>query len=155
MTAQTCTDSRLSDVPILAGADAMELARIDRLTTVVTVPAGRTLMNQGMIGHEFVMLLSGSAEVSVDGETVALLGPGDFVGEVSLLLGRPRTATVRATSPTELAIVAHGEFEQFLREAPSATRRLLRAVTERWHAMNQDLFERRASESAACPPTGR
>ena len=105
MTTPTRNDSRLTDAPILAAADAVELARIERLTTVVSVPTGRTLMNEGMIGHELLILLSGSASVTVDGEIVASLGPGDVVGEVSLLLGRPRTATVRATSPTDLAVV--------------------------------------------------
>lgn len=141
--AVTATTERLAAVPFLADCAHLELLRIERLATVVHVPVGRVLMEQGRFGHDFAIVLSGSADVLVDGETVGTLRSGDFFGEVSLLTDQPRTATVRTTSPTELAVIAHNEFRQLLVEAPNATRGMLHAVAAR-----------SAADSGACHPPG-
>ena len=60
----------------------------------IDVPSGRTLTKQGEPGREFVVIVSGTAEVTKDGRRVNMLGAGDFLGEIALLSGGPRTATV-------------------------------------------------------------
>jgi len=125
------TDPRWSGVRIMTDTDPEVLGRIEHLTTVLQVPSGRVLMTQGAVGNEFMILLAGSVEVAVDGDVIAELGAGEVVGELAVLVDGHRTATVRTTTPAELAVVPRGEFEQFLIEAPDATRRLLRTVAAR------------------------
>jgi CRP/FNR family transcriptional regulator, cyclic AMP receptor protein len=166
---------RLTAVGILADCSHDELAAVDRLSTVVDVPAGRVLMNDAAYGNEFMMLVSGELEVVVGNEIVAVLGPGEVVGEIALLIDVPRTATVRTIAASTLAVVPRAVFEQLLREAPNATRRLLRTVTTRMHATHQRALaanayvttieaitpaafttaSRDASDSAACQRHGR
>lgn len=156
MRTRTTSPSRLAGVWILAECDPAELARIERLVTVVEVPSDRrVLMHQGAFGNEFLMLLAGSLEVLVDDVVVATLDAGEVVGELSLLLDAPRTATVRTRSSSELAVVPRAEFEQFLRDAPNATRRLLRTVAGRSVPIGRAASDGDASESSACHRHGR
>ena len=69
------------------------------------------------------MVLDGSVEVTIDGELVSTLGPGEIVGEVAMVVDVPADGRLfRTTSEAELAVIARQEFEQVLREAPVATR---------------------------------
>lgn len=148
-------EPRLSRVALLEGVDPAALRRIDDLATVLRVRSGRVLMDQGAYGKEFAMVLAGSVEVTIDGELVSTLGPGEIVGEVAMVVDVPRTATVRTTSEAELAVIARQEFEQVLREAPVATRRLLRTVTTRLLAVAEAGSAGDGSDSGGCRSPGR
>ena len=76
-----------------------------RATDEVSVPAGKDIVTQGSLGHEFYLIVDGKAEVSRDGTTVAELGPGQYFGELALLDGAVRNATVTATEPTDLLVL--------------------------------------------------
>lgn len=147
--------SRLSAMPMLSGVSPLALERIERMSTVLSVPSDRVLMNQGAFGQEFAMILSGSVEVTIDGERRAELGPGDIVGEVAMAADVRRTATVRTTTDVELAVVPRHQFEQFLREAPAASRRLLGLVASRLLEMSPRTANGDASDSPGCHSPGR
>ncbi|MDH4167975.1 MAG: cyclic nucleotide-binding domain-containing protein [Acidimicrobiia bacterium] len=91
------------------------------------MPAGRLLTQEGATGREFFVLTGGRVEVCVHGEPVAEVEPGDFFGEISLLRGCPRTATVVASDDVTLEVMNRREFAAVLDLWPS----LARSVSER------------------------
>lgn len=78
------------------------------------LPAGREIMTEGEHGFESAVVISGELEVVHDGEVVATLGPGDVVGELSLLDGTPRSADVRTATDTELLVFSTRGLQQAL-----------------------------------------
>ena len=79
------------------------------MTRLATAPK-LAICVQGEVGDRFFIIDSGEAEVEIDGRVTGHLGPGDGFGEIALLRDVPRTATVRATSPVELAVLERREF---------------------------------------------
>ncbi|MEM7324607.1 MAG: cyclic nucleotide-binding domain-containing protein, partial [Actinomycetota bacterium] len=71
-----------------------ELETIDRFGTNLTIDAGDVFVSEGKIGREVILITSGTAVVARDGEEVATVGAGDFVGERSVLLGVRRNASL-------------------------------------------------------------
>ena len=75
----------LARCPLFAGLSRRELTQVARLTDDVDVPAGKVLWRQGTIGHEFCVIIEGTAEVARNGRRVATAGVGDFLGEIALI----------------------------------------------------------------------
>ena len=89
-------------------------------------------MSQGAFGSEFVMLESGRATVSVDGEQVAELGDGDFCGEMALLDGDyTRSADVTAATEMDVFVLDPRGFHQMMEEVPLAAERIREAAESR------------------------
>ena len=76
----------------------------------VRVPAGKVLVTEGETGHEFFVILDGTAKVTRQGRSIATLGPGQAFGELALLDKAPRNATVVAESDVELVVLGQREF---------------------------------------------
>ena len=102
-----------------------ELTRIESLTTLVDVPAGEVLTEQGAPGEEFFVVVEGTATASRNGLTLATLGPGSFFGELALLDGGNRTATVVADSDMGLLVLSRREFKSLQLTVPSVAFKLL------------------------------
>jgi CRP/FNR family cyclic AMP-dependent transcriptional regulator len=124
----------LSEVPLFSGCSTKDLQRLARASDEVRVDAGRVLTTQGEIGREVFVILDGAAEVRRDGEVVATLGPGDQVGELSLLDGGPRTATVTATTDVNLLVLTRPAFNGVLDEIPTLAHKLLVSLAHRLRA---------------------
>ena len=107
----------LRRISFLAGCSDRELDRIARMADDVTVPAGHVLMREGETGREVFLVVDGWATIVVGGTRVAVVGPGQFVGEMALLEHRPRTATVIANTEMHLLIVGPAEFGTFSRQS--------------------------------------
>lgn len=122
---------RLRSVPLFAGCTPDELAAIAQLVDELDVPAGRRLIREGGRGHEFLVLVEGEAEVRRGGNLVCRLGPGDFVGELSLLSGGPRTATVVTTTRAHLLVFTDRAFARVAERVPGVSLKLMRAVAAR------------------------
>jgi len=118
-------------VPLFQGCGSRELDAIGRLADEVDVPAGQVLMKQGAFGHEFFVVIAGSLRVERDGKLLRTLGPGDFAGEIALVDGGPRTATVTADTPSRLLVVGHREFHSLLQEHPDIQLVVLQALAQR------------------------
>jgi CRP-like cAMP-binding protein len=85
---------------------------------------------------EFFVLMSGHAKVTKRGRTVAKLGPGDSFGELALLAGTPRRATVTTTEPTELMVLVRNDLLALLDDFPRMARKMLTALAT-WVAENE------------------
>jgi CRP-like cAMP-binding protein len=127
----------LSETRLFAGVDADELGRIADRVAEVDVPADRVIARQGEIGSGFFIIASGSVRVIRDGETLATLGPGEFVGELSVIDGRPRIAQVVSAEPTICLALATWDFEAIVRERPSVALVILRELAGRLRELTE------------------
>jgi CRP/FNR family cyclic AMP-dependent transcriptional regulator len=121
----------LHEVPLFSSVSRAELRSIANLGTRATVKKDKNLTEQGRPGREFFLVVSGTARCLINGIEVARFGPGDFFGEMALLDGQPRTATVVATSPMDVLVLDRREFSTLLDESPTISRKLLQAMATR------------------------
>lgn len=110
-----------------------ELERIAALAHTIRVPAGHVVVCEGDEGGEFYVVVQGSVRVTVgDGQPVADLGPGSFFGEMALLDGGDRVATVTTLTDVELLVLHRDEFNEMLAMAmPTLAPKLLAVVGRR------------------------
>ena len=92
-------ESSLRSVPLFDSLSSDERRAIAQHADEIEAPEGTELVRQGEFAYEFFVLEDGTAEVVRDGEQVAELGPGDFLGEMGIVSQAVRNATVRTTSP--------------------------------------------------------
>jgi CRP/FNR family transcriptional regulator, cyclic AMP receptor protein len=123
--------ARLAAVPLFAELGSEDLAALAEVASEIDAEAGRTLTSEGDFGHALYAIVSGTAEVSVDGAPVRTLGPGDVFGEVAVLQAGRRTATVRAASPMTLIAVFKRDVWALERRSPEAAERLRGLVADR------------------------
>jgi CRP-like cAMP-binding protein len=108
-----------------------ELDLLQDAATEMEFPAGKALTTQGETGRHFMVIVEGEAEVGRDGTQIALLGPGSFFGEMSLLDGQPRTATVTTREPTRVLMITTAAFNGALATMPSVDRKMLTVLAAR------------------------
>jgi CRP-like cAMP-binding protein len=121
----------LQQVPLFAACSRKDLQLVARRAEDVRVPAGKALVNEGETGHEFFVILEGTARVSRQGRKVATIGPGAAFGELALLEKAPRNATVTADSDMELVVLGQREFAGLIDEVPGFARKLLAGMAHR------------------------
>jgi voltage-gated potassium channel len=102
--------------------------------TPLEFPAGRVLTHFNEVGREFFVITSGSASVTRGDEVLAHVGRGSFFGEMALLDGGRRTATVAADTTMEAFVLSEHEFTALLRQSPTVAHNLLRAMSQRLRA---------------------
>ncbi|HET6174064.1 MAG TPA: cyclic nucleotide-binding domain-containing protein [Gaiellales bacterium] len=121
----------LKTVPLFSHCSKKQLTAIASLADVVQLPAGTKLIIEGAEGREFMVFVEGSGEVRRKGRKIDTLGRGDFIGEVALLSGGPRNATVETTSDASLLVVTSRQFWTLLDEVPEIQRSVIKALGER------------------------
>lgn len=121
----------LRNVPLFGGLSQRHLSEIARHADEVSVDQGKVLARQGAIGREFLVIVDGSARVEQNGRLIAQLATGNFFGEMSLIDGRPRTATVIAETPMVLLCIHVRSFGHLLESVPGLQRKLLLTLCER------------------------
>ncbi len=124
---------RIAVLSFFAGLPEQELDALAGAASELEFAAGDALTTEGDFGHTLFVIESGSAEVTRDGARVALLGPGDVVGETAVLASGRRTASVVATSPLRAITMFKRDVWTLERAAPEAARRLRDALEERRH----------------------
>lgn len=127
----------LGRIPLFAGLSKRQLRFLARMTSEVTVREGSTLVKQGEMGQEAMIVEAGTAVVRRNGRKVGDLGPGEFFGEMSLINHMPRNADVIATSDMTILVMDSREFSSVLSEYPEVAVKILETVVERLVA-NQD-----------------
>ncbi|HMS46553.1 MAG: cyclic nucleotide-binding domain-containing protein [Candidatus Microthrix subdominans] len=128
---------RLGALPMFGGCTNKELRDIARIVDELQVESGRVLMSQGDAGQEAFVIEEGTAEVVRDGQLLATVGPGSYVGELALIDAGPRSATVTATTPMRVLVIGTREFSTLLDEVPGLARRVLVSTARRLRAANE------------------
>jgi CRP/FNR family cyclic AMP-dependent transcriptional regulator len=121
----------ISHVPLFERCSKRELATIAGIADQIERPEGRVVVREGELGREFWVLVDGCVEVTRDGERVAMLGAGDFFGEIALVSPVARTATVTTASEIRALVISSRDFWTLLDESPRTQRKILEAVGDR------------------------
>jgi CRP-like cAMP-binding protein len=118
-------------IGLFANLSRHERRQIASTADEVDVEEGRQLVREGEFAYEFFVIEDGTAEVLRDGEHVADLGPGDFLGEMGIVHKARRNASVVARSPMSLIVMTEQDFRGMKRAMPAVADRIQRAVQER------------------------
>ncbi len=139
MTAGADLDARaalLGGVWLFSGCTDDELARIAATSVPRTADVGTEITREGEPGEEFFVVVDGDAEALVEGRKVGTIGPGGFFGEMALLDGAERVATVVARSPMQLLVLGRDDFNEMLAVSmPQVAPKLLAVVGARMRAI--------------------
>ena len=117
--------SLLGQVTLFSKCSKGELKTVARHVETARLDPGVDLTTQGDQGDAFYVILGGTADVIVDGQTVNQLKEGNWFGELALLDGEPRTATVTSVEDLEVAVLGVRMFRTLLREFPDLAAQLL------------------------------
>jgi len=135
MIRRTQRGSHLRDLELFADCTTAELCAVDSLTTRLRLDQGRILVREGATDRQFMVIVEGWVGVSrTDGAPIAVLSRGDFVGEMAMLTGAGRSATVTAMTPVEVLVCNAQEFGTLVTTAPSVKEKLIAAAASRMAA---------------------
>jgi len=126
----------LQGVWLFNGCSAAEIGRIATLAVPRSIPSGTEVTREGDPGSEFFVVVEGDAVASVEGKKVGTIGAGGFFGEMALIDGAERVATVVATTPMQLLVLSRDDFNEMLAMAmPEVAPKLLAVVGARMRAI--------------------
>jgi CRP/FNR family transcriptional regulator, cyclic AMP receptor protein len=129
----------LAGVPLFAGFSKRHLGKLAEAADEVTFRPGEHIVDQGNPGETLFVVLEGQAKVVRDGKTRARLVPGDFFGEVSLLDGGPRTATVVAETPVAAVRLFRRTVMDLIQQEPQLGLHLLEGIARRLREIDRSL----------------
>ncbi len=130
----------LAQRPLFAGLSRKELESVAQLGVTLEIAANQVLTKEGAIGQEAFLIVSGNAHCTIgDQVEVADLGPGDLFGEMSLLDGERRSATVIADTEMTVTVFNRGEFVRLVESSPVVAMKLLTAMAARLRAVDLEL----------------
>jgi CRP-like cAMP-binding protein len=122
---------RLSELPLFEGLDDGSLRTISKAAHEISVEEGSELVREGDYSYDLTIIDEGQAEVVMDGQVVAQLGPGDVFGEVGVVKKGLRNATVRATTPMRLVTLTGWDLRRLRNGTPELAERLQALAAER------------------------
>jgi CRP-like cAMP-binding protein len=128
-------ESELRSIPLFESLTSEERRAIAPNADEVQVPEGTELVRQGDFAYEFFVIEEGTADVMRDGERIAELNPGDFLGEMGIVGKVVRNATVVTTSPSRVVVMTEQALRSMARTNPSVADRITAAVEERCVSM--------------------
>jgi CRP/FNR family transcriptional regulator, cyclic AMP receptor protein len=121
----------VQSIPLFAGLSKDDQKVVAQYADEVDVPAGTKLAEEGRLAYEFFAIKEGTADVTLGGQHAASLGPGDFFGEIGLLAGDRRVATVVATSPMHLVVLTGSQLRAIDSRMPGVAERIRSAMAQR------------------------
>ena len=131
----------LGAVPLFSLTGKKQLRTIAQQFKNRKVPEGEQLSKQGEYGRDFYVVVSGSARCEVDGREIRTFGPGSFFGELALLAGGRRSATITAETPMELLVLDRSDFTILVRTAPDVAVKILASVAARLQAADHQVTD--------------
>jgi CRP/FNR family transcriptional regulator, cyclic AMP receptor protein len=129
----------LADVPLFSGLSRRHLKHVAALAEEEEFDEGETLTKEGEPGDAFYVLMQGEARVERGGRKIARLLPGDFFGEIALIDGGARTASVIAETPVQTLTIHRKRFQKMLEEDPSIVVRMLEELSRRLRNQQRSL----------------
>ncbi len=130
----------LPTIELFSELSKKELKNIAALMTPIQVKMGRVLTKEGDPGREFMIIIEGTATVKRKGRVLARLGPGDFFGELAVVAGVPRTATVIADTDMIIETLNRREFSSLLDESPRIAKKILVGAVRRLHEIEESVI---------------
>ena len=130
----TVNADSLRDVPLFADLSDRDRKRLAASMKEMSFAAGDEVVAQGKGGVGFFVILEGRARVTRDGEELGMLGAGDYFGEMALIDGDDRTASVHADEPLRCAAMTSWTFRPFVKDHPDVAWALLTALVKRVRA---------------------
>jgi CRP-like cAMP-binding protein len=121
----------LAGVPLFEAMSPADLQQLAPRFAVETAAEGKRLCGEGAAGYSFFILTEGDAVVTSGDDPLGTLGPGDFFGEVAILGGGRRTATVTTTSAARLLVLHGTDFRRLQQEQPEIATRIEDAMRQR------------------------
>ena len=118
-------------IPLFKHCTARELGEIAAIADELDLKEGTELTKEGEAGREFFAIVEGTADVLMGKNRINSVRQGDFLGEIALIMGRPRTATVKATSPVRVLVITARDFRGLLEKHPEIQRKVLLSAAER------------------------
>lgn len=126
----------LREVPLFSHCNKTQLGEIATLADLIDLPAGTPLTREGAVGREFMLIVEGAVEVRRKGRKINELGAGDFIGEMALITGAPRNATVTTSQDSSLLVVTDRGFWELLERAPDLQLSVIKAMGERLQSLD-------------------
>lgn len=137
----TSPAEHLAQVPLFRNLPRKSLEGLGKIARVREFAPGQVLMEEGGGGVGVFHILEGEVEVSRGGKAIAILGPGDVLGEMAILDDSPRSATATATAPTRCLAIVRWDFLASLKQEPEIAVELVRALSARLRKMDERLDE--------------
>ena len=128
-------ESRLRSIGLFESLSRDARQTVAQHADEIDVDEGTQLVRQGEFAYEFFVLEDGSADVTRDGERIAELGPGDFLGEMGIVRQTVRNATVVTTSPARVIVMTSQDFRAMQRSNQAVASQIEAAVDERCRAL--------------------
>jgi CRP/FNR family cyclic AMP-dependent transcriptional regulator len=125
------TAELLRSVPLFTAMTDAAIDSIGGLAREVDFATGDELVRQGDNGDSFLVIVAGRARVVQNGDTLRELGLGDYLGEIALIDGGPRTATVTAIEPVRALVVERSDFRRLIDDFSAVRFHVLTALTQR------------------------
>ena len=131
----------LASVDLFQGLTRKELDAVHAMSREQSFPAGAVVAAEGAAAGRFYLIVEGKATVTVGelNRALATLGPGGYFGEIALIDGEPRSATVTADTPLRTLSIASFNFKAILFEYPAIGRKILLEMCRRVRRLDQSL----------------
>ena len=121
----------LKSVPLFAHCTSQQLEFIATQVEDMEFPAGKVLCSEGESGADFFVLLAGAADVTRGTKKITKMAAGDFFGEIALIDGGKRTATVTTTAPSRCLVLGPRQFQNVLHQNTDIAHSIMKALTLR------------------------
>ena len=128
---RTSTEATLAGIDLFSGLSHRQLRKLVGRASEVDHASGHEITTEGLGGLAFHLILSGEVAVRLGGSEKRLLGPGEHFGEITMIDGRPRSASVTATRPTRTLAIPHQVFDELLHQEPEFAHGLLKILCAR------------------------
>jgi CRP/FNR family transcriptional regulator, cyclic AMP receptor protein len=127
----TTNAESLRAIPLFSSMSDASIEIIADIVREASYPSGTRLLQEGEPGESFLIIREGSATVEQGGRALRVLGAGDFLGEIALIDGGPRTASVTAVEPVEALVIDRSDFSRLMNKFPVIRFDLVNALTQR------------------------
>lgn len=125
------TTDILADVPLFAGLSSRQLRSLAKSAAEDRYDAGATIVLEGGRSDSMFVIVEGTANVVRDGETISHRGPGEFFGEIAMIDGRPRAASVIAETPMTCVVLHQGSLRKIVMNEPQVAWVLVQSLAAR------------------------
>jgi CRP-like cAMP-binding protein len=135
--------SLLAKIPLFERCSRRQLAKIASIAREVEYPSATPVVQQGKPGSDFFVIVDGEADVRKGARKLATLRAGSFFGEIALVTGSRRTATVTTGTPMRALVITSHDFRKLLQDSPDLQMTILEEIGSRLEKLSSDQAHQR------------